>query len=106
MSREISEEIINHPDFVRILKEKRKVQFGLLGLVLVLFLAIPIITGLVPWLFKIHLFGGVNVGFLYIILQYAVGGGVAVFYSKKFGRLDLETKELMAKFVSHKALEK
>src|SRR5690554_3933540 len=99
MNKNNSEKIINHPEFIKITREKKRVSFGLLGIVLVLFLAIPVVTGLMPELFKIHLFGGVNLGFSYILFQYVIGGLVAIVYSKKFSKFDVRSKMLMNELI-------
>lgn len=63
-----------------------------------LFFSIPLISSYFPEFFNVRIFGEVNAGLAYLILQYVAGGFIAWKYAVLFGRVDQETAALVSEF--------
>ncbi|VFR24368.1 hypothetical protein AMP9_1686 [plant metagenome] len=58
------------------------------------FLSIPLISHYLPHLFHTQVIGEINLGLLFLVGQYAIGGAVAWRYSVQLRRLDAQAAQL------------
>lgn len=82
------------PDFDRIVRKRRAITLRLLAVSMSTFLSIPLISHYLPQWFHTQVVGEINLGLLFLVGQYAIGGAVAWRYSVQLRRLDEQTAEL------------
>lgn len=89
-------EIASNPKFVELKRRKNLFLFTWWIASTVYYLLLPIISGYMPQVFNVKVFGVINFGYLFILSQFVVAFGIAIYYAhvanKDFDRL---TKELV-----------
>lgn len=71
------------PRFRRLNATKARFLWGLMAFSVVYYFMLPIGAGWFPDLFKIKVFGPVNVGLLFAWSQFLVAWGIAFFYARR-----------------------
>lgn len=82
------------PDFDRLVRERRAIMLRLLAVSMSAFLSIPLISHSLPHWFHTQVIGEINLGLLFLVGQYAIGGAVAWRYCVQLRRLDAQAAEL------------
>jgi uncharacterized membrane protein (DUF485 family) len=101
------EDISRSPEFLLLYRRRRRIQLGLLWAALLYYFALPIGAGYFPEVFRIQVFGPVNVGLLFALSQFLVAAIVAIAYARISARkLDplahaLAAKHLPTKVTTH-----
>jgi uncharacterized membrane protein (DUF485 family) len=90
------EAIANNSKFIELKRRKRNFLFSWWIASTCYYLLLPVFSGYFPEVFNLKVFGPINLGYLFILSQFAVAIFVDVFYAyvanNDFDRL---TKELM-----------
>ena len=84
------EAVILDPRFQRLRRRKRVCLWGLMFFSVVYYFLLPIGAGYVPGLFKIQVWGVVNIGLIFALSEFVVAWGIAWVYSLKAHR-DFDT---------------
>ncbi|WP_051516629.1 DUF485 domain-containing protein [Herbaspirillum sp. RV1423] len=79
-----------NPQFHAISRKRRTVVTTLFIVGALFYFSIPAITTFYPSIFHIRLFGVVNLGLAYALLQYPIGGLIAYAYAISMRKLDQE----------------
>jgi uncharacterized membrane protein (DUF485 family) len=89
------EAIANNSKFIELKRRKRNFLFSWWIASTCYYLLLPIFSGYFPEVFNLKVFGPINLGYLFILSQFAVAVFVAVFYAHVANRdFDRLTKEL------------
>ncbi len=80
-----------NPQFHAIARQRRRVVLTLFIVGTLFYFSIPAITTFYPSVFHVRLFGVVNIGLVYGLLQYPIGGLIAYIYAINMRKLDLES---------------
>ena len=75
--------IIKDPRFQRLNRRKTSFLWGLMAVSVVYFLLLPIGAAYFQDLFKIKVWGVINVGLLFALSEFVVTLGIAILYSRK-----------------------
>lgn len=75
-------EVAKNPKYLELKRKKRVFLFGWWIAASIYYFSLPILSGYFPDLFKIKLFGAVNVGYIFILSQFLVAIFVAMYYTK------------------------
>ncbi|MBU5636249.1 DUF485 domain-containing protein [Geomonas sp. Red69] len=90
------EAIANHSKFIELKRKKRNFLFTWWIISTIYYLLLPVISGYFPEAFRIKVIGPINFGYLFILSQFVMAIGVAIYYAhvanKTFDRL---TKQLL-----------
>jgi uncharacterized membrane protein (DUF485 family) len=73
--------VIQDPRFVELHRRKSRVLWGLMALTVIYYFALPIGAGYYPEIFKIKVWGVVNVGLLFALSQFVYVGIIARVYT-------------------------
>lgn len=74
--------------FINLVRRRRAVALRLVGISMLLFFSIPFIVNQFPALFRIRVFGPINLGLIYCIAQYLIGAVIAYRYALQMRRID------------------
>ncbi|MBL8468826.1 DUF485 domain-containing protein [Methyloversatilis discipulorum] len=85
-------------EFQVLVSRKRAASLFLFGMAMAAFFSIPLVSSQFPGFFKMRIFGGVNVGLLYLLAQYVMGGLIAWRYAVVFAGIDKEMSMLVSEF--------
>lgn len=90
------EAIASNSKFLELKSKKRNFLFSWWIISTIYYLLLPVISGYFPETFKVQLIGPINFGYIFILSQFVVAIGVAIYYAhvanKDFDRL---TKQLL-----------
>jgi uncharacterized membrane protein (DUF485 family) len=93
--------VIADPRFQALHKKKTAFLWGLMAFSVVYYFLLPIGAAFFQDLFKIQVWGPINVGLLFALSEFAVAWGVAIYYSKKanaeFDRMAAEIADDVAR---------
>jgi uncharacterized membrane protein (DUF485 family) len=93
--------VIADPRFQALHKKKTVVLWGLMAFSVAYYFLLPIGAAFFQDLFKIQVWGPINVGLLFALSEFAVAWGVAIYYSKKanaeFDRMAAEIADDVAR---------
>lgn len=76
------------PEFKRLASGRRTMRIALMAVSMAFFFSQPVLFSAFPALFKMRITDSINVGLVYLVAQYAVGGAVAVLYAVCQARFD------------------
>lgn len=89
--------IARNPKFVELHHKKTAFLFGWWIFSSIFYFLLPLGAAYAPGLFKVQVFGRINIGYLFALSQFFVSWGIAIYYAhvanKDFDRL---TRELVA----------
>ena len=92
--------VIADPRFQRLHRRKMAFLWGLMVFSVAYYFALPIGAAYFQDLFKIRLWGVVNVGLLFALSEFVVAWGIAIYYSRVANReFDRLAGEIAADFV-------
>jgi uncharacterized membrane protein (DUF485 family) len=90
------EVIANNSSFIELKRKKRSFLFTWWVVSTIYYLLLPVISGYFPEAFNVKVMGPINFGYLFILSQFVMAIGVAIYYAhvanKDFDRL---TKQLL-----------
>jgi uncharacterized membrane protein (DUF485 family) len=93
--------VIADPRFQALHKKKTAFLWGLMAFSVAYYFLLPIGAAFFQDLFKIQVWGPINVGLLFALSEFAVAWGVAIYYSKKanaeFDRMAAEIADDVAR---------
>jgi uncharacterized membrane protein (DUF485 family) len=93
--------IIRDPRFQSLHKRKSAFLYGLMAFAVVYYFLLPIGAAYFQDLFKIRVWGVINVGLLFAFSQFVMAWAIAVIYSRKASRdFDVMAAELSAEFAN------
>ncbi len=78
--------LIRDPRFQALHQRKSRLLWGLMVLSVVYYFLLPIGAAYYQNLFKIRVWGVVNVGLLFALSEFVVAWSIALFYSRRAGR--------------------
>jgi uncharacterized membrane protein (DUF485 family) len=91
--------IIRDPRFQSLHKRKSSFLYGLMALAVAYYFLLPIGAAYFQDLFKIRVWGVINVGLLFALSQFVVTWAIAIIYSRKASQdFDRMAAELSAEF--------
>src|ERR1700735_3626734 len=91
--------IIRDPRFQSLHKRKNSFLYGLMALSVAYYFLLPIGAAYFQDLFKIRVWGVVNVGLLFALSQFILSWGVALIYARKSSRdFDRLAAQILAEF--------
>jgi len=85
-----------NPQFHAVSRQRRRVVLTLFIVGTLFYFSIPAVTTFYPSIFHARLFGVVNIGLAYGLLQYPIGGLIAYIYAINMRKLDLEVARMGA----------
>ncbi|MCG8156380.1 DUF485 domain-containing protein [Brenneria goodwinii] len=88
------DEIYQHKNYKEMVIKKQSAIIKLLIISLIFFFSIPFMNSFFPDLMKVKIAGAVNIGLVWAILQYPLGGLIACRYAVKMRHFDRESKKL------------
>ena len=95
--------IIRDPRFQSLHRRKSIILWGLMALSVVYYFLLPIGAAYYQHLFKVRVWGVVNVGLLFALSEFVVAWTIALVYSRKASQdFDRMAKEIAAEFGSSK----
>jgi uncharacterized membrane protein (DUF485 family) len=101
------DEIIRDPRFQSLHRRKQLFLWGLMALSVVYYFLLPIGAAYHQELFKIRVWGVVNVGLLFALSEFVVAWAIAIVYSRKASRdFDRMAAEIAAEFGGGKPARK
>lgn len=86
--------IYRNPQFHTVTSKRKKVVLTLFIISALFYFSIPFCTTFFPSLFHVRLSGSLNLGLIYSLLQYPIGGLVAYAYAINMRKLDQEIKRM------------
>ncbi len=96
--------IIKDPRFQSLRRRKTSFLWGLMAVSVFYFLLLPIGAAYFQDLFKIKVWGVVNVGLLFALSEFVITLGIAILYSRKASRdFDVIAAQISADFAKHGA---
>jgi len=91
--------IIRDPRFQSLHKRKSSFLYGLMALAVAYYFLLPIGAAYFQDLFKVRVWGVINVGLLFALSQFIVAWAIAIIYSRKASQdFDRIAAELSAEF--------
>jgi uncharacterized membrane protein (DUF485 family) len=91
--------IIRDPRFQSLHKRKNSFLYGLMALAVAYYFLLPIGAAYFQDLFKVRVWGVINVGLLFALSQFVVTWAIAIIYSRKASQdFDRMAAELSAEF--------
>lgn len=82
------ENFFEQEEFSKLVKRRRKLLVQLFLVSMFFFFSVPMISGLFPSFFLIQLFGPINIGLVYLVSQYFIGGLLVYILIKEMRQLD------------------
>ena len=76
------EAIANHSSFIELKRRKRNFLFTWWIISTIYYLLLPVISGYFPAAFNLKVIGPINFGYLFILSQFVMAIGVAIFYAR------------------------
>jgi uncharacterized membrane protein (DUF485 family) len=99
--------IIRDPRFQKLHRRKTLFLWGLMALSVVYYFLLPIGAAYYQDLFKVRIWGVVNVGLLFALSEFVVAWAIALVYSRKASQdFDRMAAEIAAEFGGGKPLRK
>jgi uncharacterized membrane protein (DUF485 family) len=93
--------IIRDPRFQSLHKRKNSFLYGLMALAVAYYFLLPIGAAYFQDLFKVRVWGVINVGLLFALSQFIVTWAIAIIYSRKASQdFDRMAAELSAEFAN------
>ncbi len=93
--------VIADPRFQRLRSRKTRVLWGLMAFSVVYYFALPVGAAYFQELFRIRVWGVINVGLLFALSEFFVAWGIALYYSHVAnGEFDRLAAEIAADFGS------
>lgn len=86
------------PRFAELVSKRRKVTFSLFMICMIVFFSIPFFAEFAPEFLRIKLMGSINVGLLFVLAQYIVGGLIAWRYVVQLRKIDAMSNDLISAF--------
>lgn len=87
------------PRFRDLHRRKTRFLWGLMALSVVFYFLLPVGAGYFPELFKIRVWGPLNVGLVFAFSQFVVAWGIAFYYARRANReFDVLAAELCAHY--------
>lgn len=80
--------IDSDPRFRELHAQKIRFLWGLMALSIVYYFLLPIGAGYFPELYKIKVWGPINVGLVFALSQFLVAWGIAYYYARRASRYD------------------
>jgi uncharacterized membrane protein (DUF485 family) len=80
--------IDSDPRFRKLHDRKTRFLWGLMAFSVVYYFLLPIGAGYFPELYRIRVFGPINVGLLFALSQFLVAWGIAYLYSRRASDFD------------------
>ena len=77
--------VIRDPRFQELHTKKSRFLWGLMAFSVLYYFLLPVGAGYFPEIFKVRVWGPVNVGLLFALSQFIVAWGVAYIYSRRAG---------------------
>jgi uncharacterized membrane protein (DUF485 family) len=91
--------IIRDPRFQSLHKRKNSFLYGLMALAVAYYFLLPIGAAYFQDLFKVRVWGVINIGLLFALSQFVVTWAIAIIYSRKASQdFDRMAAELSAEF--------
>jgi uncharacterized membrane protein (DUF485 family) len=91
--------IIRDPRFQSLHKRKNSFLYGLMALAVAYYFLLPIGAAYFQDLFKVRVWGVINIGLLFALSQFVVAWAIAIIYSRKASQdFDRMAAELSAEF--------
>ena len=91
--------LIRDPRFQRLHRRKSALLWGLMALTVSYYFLLPVGAAYFPELFRIKIWGVVNVGLLFALSEFALAWIVALVYARRAGReFDVLAAEIAADF--------
>jgi uncharacterized membrane protein (DUF485 family) len=87
-------DIYQKPQFVALTLRRRKIVLRLFALSSLFYFSIPFLTTLFPNILSIKIWGPLNIGLLYGVLQYPIGGLIAITFAIKMRKIDSFAKDI------------
>jgi len=84
----------NKSQFHSLTRQRRVIILKLFALSALFYFSIPFFTTFFPKFFAIQISGAINVGLVYAILQYPVGGLIAYRYAVNMRKIDAMVEKL------------
>ena len=75
-------EIAQNPKYLELKRKKRTFLFGWWIAASIYYFSLPALSGYFPDLFRIKLAGVINFGYLFILSQFIMAFGVAIYYTR------------------------
>ena len=95
--------IHNDPDFAELHRLKSGFLWRLMAISVLFYFLLPIGAGYFPEIFKIKLWGPLNVGLVFAFSQFAVAWGIAFIYARRAnGEFDQRAAALVARYTPSK----
>ena len=92
--------VIADPRFQKLHKKKTAFLWGLMAFSVVYYFALPIGAAYFQDLFKVQVWGVINIGLLFALSEFVVAWGIAIYYSRVANRdFDRMAAEIAADFV-------
>jgi uncharacterized membrane protein (DUF485 family) len=82
--------IFQNPEFQAVARKRKKIVISLFLVSALFYFSIPLLTTMYPAVFRVRLFGSINLGLVYAILQYPIGGLIAYYYAISMRKIDRE----------------
>jgi len=83
-------------EFSDLVKHRKRIIITLMGISMALFFSIPLIAHYAAWLFKLQIFGVINLGLVYLMFQYVMGSVIAWQYARRLKTIDAQVDALLA----------
>jgi len=83
-------------EFSALVKRRKRIIITLMGISMALFFSIPLIAHYAAWIFKLQIFGVINLGLLYLMFQYVMGSVIAWQYARRLKTIDAEVDALIS----------
>jgi len=83
------------PEFSALVKSRKRIMMTLLSISMALFFSIPLIAHYAAWIFKIQVFGVINLGLIYLMFQYVMGSMIAWQYARALKTIDAKVDALL-----------
>ena len=96
--------IHNDPDFAKLHRLKSRFLWRLMAISVLFYFLLPIGAGYFPEIFKIKLWGPLNVGLVFAFSQFVVAWGIAFIYARRAnGEFDQRAAALVTRYTPSKA---
>lgn len=90
----LSSSIFKNENFHLLVRQRRLIVAQLFVLSALVYFSIPFITTVFPEFFRIRISGAINIGLVYAVLQYPIGGLIAYRYAITMRKIDVLIKAL------------
>ena len=90
--------IDNDPEFQELHRKKTRFLWTLMVISMIYYFMLPIMAAYFPELFKIKVWGPMNVGLLFALSEFAVAGAIAVIYAQRANQeFDTMAREIISR---------